>query len=135
LWTGAGAMAMVGAAAAARNGQTSAVAALDEEDLEVARVATLAVKGKKEEPWSLTSFLMGGRKNFRGETNGELELLSGVTKPKADEAGQLASRFKIGYDTRSRNAPKAKAKAKATGRGVTAWRSKNQQSNLYPGKK
>merc|ERR1719224_45352 len=100
---------MVGAAAAARNGQTSAVAALDEEDLEVARVARLAVKGKKEEPWSLTSFLMGGRKSFRGDNTGELELLSGVLKPKA--------------------------KPKAAGRQVTAWRSKNSQSNLYPGKK
>jgi hypothetical protein len=129
---------MVGAAAAARNGQTSTVAALDEEDLEMARVATLAVKGKKEEPWSLTSFLMGGRKSFRGENTGELELLSGVLKPKSDEPGQLASRFKIGYDTRARSAAKAKAKPKAAGRpatGVTAWRSKNQQSNLYPGKK
>ena len=110
---GLGALALVGAAAARATQASSSVAALDEEDLEVARVATLAVKGKKEEPWSLTSFLMGGRKSFRGENTGELELLSGVLKPKSDEPGQLASRFKIGYDTRARSAAKAKAKPKA----------------------
>lgn len=130
LLAGAGALAL-GAAAAALPRAPSAVAALDEADLESARVATLAVKGK-EEPWSFTSFLQGPRKAFDGAVNGELELLSGVGRPASDSAAQLDKRFKIGYDTRSRKAPKSAAKPKPKAKPVTTWRSKASDSRLYP---
>lgn len=132
LWTGAGALAVLGAAAA--RGKPSAVAEVDVEvDLESARIAMLAAGGKKEQPWSLTSFLMGGRKDKFGRTNNELELLSGAFRKPADDPSELNARFKIGYDTRSRKAAKAKAKPKA--KPIVAWRSKASSSNLYPGKK
>ena len=60
---------------------------------------------KQSEPWSLGSFLMGGRKSFDGSVNGELELLSGAARPEA--VTQLEKRFKIGYDTRPRGAVKS----------------------------
>jgi hypothetical protein len=154
LWTGAGALAMVGAAAAARNGQTSTVAALDEEDLEMARVATLAVGGKKgrggksqfgydkselprEGGFSLTSFLMSGRKNMFGDAAGELELLSGATKPASDDSKVLANRFAMPYDSRSRSVgARAKPQAKAKGGAPVTFRSKNARSSfLYPQQK
>lgn len=133
LWTGAGALAVLGAAAA--RGKPSAVAEVDVEvDLESARIAMLAAGGKKkDQPWSLTNFLMGGRKDKFGRNNFELELLSGATRKAADDPSELNARFKIGYDTRSRKVVKPKAKPKA--KPVVAWRSKNSSSNLYPTQK
>jgi len=128
LW-GVGALALVGAAAA-RSAAPSSVAALDEEDLESARIATLAVKGKKQEGEGLLAFLMSGRKAFNDGTFGELELLSGATRRAADDPTSLNNRFKIKYDTRARKAPKKTAK-KAGGATLTTWRSKNPDKKLY----
>jgi len=135
--TGACALAVVGAGVAVRS-QNSSVAEVDEADLEsataAARIATLAVGGKKDEPWSLTGFLQKPRKSFFGDKNldGELELLSGAARPGVLET--LNKRFDIGYDTRSRKrTPGVKAKAKA--KPVTTWRSKAKTSSLYPGGK
>jgi len=133
LWTGVGALAVLGATAARSGGlaQPSAVADLDAADLESARIATLAVGGKKkkDEPWSLANWLMSGRKSFDGKMESELELLSGAARPGALET--LGKRFQIGYDTRPRTQAKPKAKAKTSGKGVTAWRSSKPTSNLY----
>jgi len=134
LWAGVGAVALVGAYAA--RSAPSAVASIDEEDLECARIATLGVGGAERQPekkkgqgWSLTGFLMSGRKSNDGKF-GELELLSGAARPGADEAGQLNNRFKILYDNRPRKAAKAKAKPKAP-KVTGGWGSKNPQTNLY----
>merc|ERR550514_1018930 len=85
LWTGVGALAVLGATAAWSGGlaQPSAVADLDAADLESARIATLAVGGKKgkDQQGGLLSWLMSGRKSFDGKTESELELLSGAARP------------------------------------------------------
>jgi hypothetical protein len=140
LWAGAGALAVVGAASLARSGNPSAVAALDEDDLESARIATLGVGGaEKKNPWSLTGFLMSGRKTVnlakterKYQGDGGLELLSGATRKPSDDSGVLSDRFKILYDTRIR--PKARAgrgQAKAQQKVMTTWRSKNPTKSLY----
>jgi hypothetical protein len=132
LFAGVGALALVGAYAA-RSGSPSAVATLDDEDLESATIATLGVGGaapkKKEEGGGLLAFLMSGRKAFNDGTFGELELLSGATRRPSDDPASLANRFKIKYDTRSRKVEKAKAQPKA--RPITTWRSKTPDSSLY----
>jgi len=138
LWTGAGALAVLGAAAAAGR-KPSAVADLEEADLESARIATLGVGGerqKKENPWSLTNFLMSGRKDRFGKTNNELEILSGVTKPNSDDPRELNNRFKISYDTRGlkNNSGAGRPKAKPKAKSVTTFRSQAGKGNsfLYP---
>jgi len=144
LIAGVGALALVGAAAA-RSSKPSAVAALDEEDLEFARVAMLGVGGganqerqkerRKGQGWTLTSFLMQGRRGGAAGndgTFGELEYLSGAARPASDDPSVLNNRFKMKYDTRERTVKKQKFVRKAQetdSRG--AWRSKNQMSSLY----
>jgi hypothetical protein len=140
LWAGAGALAVVAAASVAKSSSPSAVAALDEDDLESARIATLGVGGaEKKNPWSLTGFLMSGRKTVnlakterKYQGDGGLELLSGATRKPSDDSGVLSDRFKILYDTRIR--PKARAgrgQAKAQQKVMTTWRSKNPTKSLY----
>merc|ERR1719453_209640 len=127
LWTGVGAL-------AARSGglaQPSAVADLDAADLESARIATLAVGGKKgkDQQGGLLSWLMSGRKSFDGKTESELELLSGAARPGALQT--LNKRFEFGYDTRPKAKAKAKAKPKAGGKQITTWRSSKPTTGLY----
>jgi len=150
LFAGVGALALVGAYAS-RSAAPSSVATLDEEDLESARIATLGVGGaglnnplgqeKLSEKnkgtgifggWSLTGFLMQGRRGGAAGndgTFGELEYLSGAARPAADNSKVLNNRFKILYDERSRKVVKAKrdTSEKVTG----AWRSKNPSTFLY----
>jgi len=149
LFAGVGALALVGAAAA-RSQTPSAVAALEEEDLESARIATLGVGGaggflggkglgknqevqqekkKGEGGFSLTGFLMSGRKGFNDGSFGEMEYLSGAARTGADDASNLNNRFKIKYDERPRKAAVKKFERKETVTG--AWRSKNPMNNLY----
>jgi hypothetical protein len=133
LWAGAGALAVVAAASVAKSSSPSAVAALDEDDLESARIATLGVGGaEKKNPWSLTGFLMSGRKSFNGKYQQELELLSGATQKPSDDPTKLSERFKILYDTRVKPKARAGGGAKSkTAKKMTTWRSKNPQTNLY----
>jgi hypothetical protein len=143
LWTGVGALAVLGAAAA--RSEPSAVADLDGEDLESARIATLAVGGETGRPKrlleknagpqkGLLAFLMRGRKDTDG-TFGKLEILSGATKPGSDTPKMLNERFQILYDTRGLKqgqkvkAQKAAKKTDTDTRG--AWRSKNPTKGLY----
>ena len=139
-WGGVGALAVCGAALAARR-PASAVANLDEEDLESARIATLGVGGgtpkeNQSRVQGFLGFLSGNRKNFNDGKFGELELLTGLVREDADTAGSLNRRFQINYDTRSRGGPKKSVRAGGTtaAKGATAWRSKNPQTNLYGGR-
>jgi len=158
---GLGALAAVGAAAA-KGRPASAVADLDATDLEAARsIAMLGVGGQSglenttknfndqkarsstkgktgtETPFgNLAGFLMQGRRSKGeqgGDLRGELELLSGVVRPDSDNAAQLANRFKITYDTRTKQAP---TKLQSANRGKTTrttvgFRSKNPTNYLY----
>jgi hypothetical protein len=137
---GVGALALVGAYGA-RSAQPSAVAALDEEDLESARIAMLGVGGgqqerqkekKKSDGWTLTSFLMQGRRGGAAGNDGsfgELEYLSGAARPGADDPSVLNNRFKMRYDTRLQTKKVKKFERKEEVRG--AWRSKNPTNTLY----
>jgi len=131
LFAGAGALALVGAYAA-RAGEPSPVAALDEDDLESARIATLGVGGaEKKQGWSLTSFLMSGRKTNDGKF-GELELLSGATRKPSDDPSSLSNRFKILYDTRGKaKAKKAAPKRAGAGKSPVTWRAAKPDPKLY----
>jgi len=140
LFAGFGALAVVGAYAAKASASPSAVATLDEDDLESAlegRVAMLGVGGAGKEKLQgpkqgILAFLMSGRKGFNDGSFGELELLSGATRRASDSKEALNDRFKIKYDGRSRKAAKAKtAPKRSTGAPTVAWRSKNPDANLY----
>jgi len=137
---GVGALALVGAAAA-RSAAPSSVAALDEDDIESARIATLAIEGRQDGKkkagagrdkggFSLTKFLMSGRKGFNDGSFGELELLSGATRRPSDDPTSLSNRFKIKYDTRDRVQKKRVQKKVET--VSVGWRSKKPDPNLYP---
>jgi hypothetical protein len=141
LWTGVGALAVLGAAAARRS-EPTAVADLDEEDLEsAARIATLAVggKGTPKKGFNLTEFLMSGRKSLeKGNKGKEVEmelLLSGANKPGSDSKARLDNRFRVSYDTRGLRQGgrvvnrKTAQKQETDKRG--AWRSKNPTKSLY----
>lgn len=95
--------------------------------------------GGKDAPFgNLVGFLMQGRRSRGeegGQTRGELELLSGATRPDSDSAQQLTNRFKVTYDTRTKQAPK---RLQSSGRGKvqerngnTGFRSKNPTNYLY----
>ena len=85
---------------------------------------------------NLAGFLMQGRRSKGeqgGDLRGELELLSGVIRPDSDNAEQLANRFKITYDTRTKQGPKKTQSANRgqTTRATVGFRSKNPTNYLY----
>ena len=62
-----------------------------------------------------------------------MELLSGVVRPDSDNAEVLANRFKITYDTRTKQGPKKTQSANSgkTTRTTVGFRSKNPTNYLY----
>ena len=101
-----------------------------------ARSSTKGKTGTETPFGNLAGFLMQGRRSKGeqgGDLRGELELLSGVVRPDSDNAAQLANRFKITYDTRTKQAP---TKLQSANRGKTTrttvgFRSKNPTNYLY----
>merc|ERR1719321_972386 len=80
---------------------------------------------KKGQGWTLTSFLMQGRRGGAAGNDGsfgELEYLSGAARPASDDPSVLNNRFKMKYDTRTRVNKVKKFERKEEVRG--AWRSK-----------